>query len=152
MAEDKYEVDPRVEELAQRLVEKYKLWDSFPKKPNVIYLLRKGPWRVGDREKLGECSRATGKWKFLTNVDFVIVLNKDFWTSFPESREPLLLHELLHIGGKMTTYAGKEEWKWQIVPHDIEEFVTVVKDYGAWNAELTQFVASLKDEETENNK
>ena len=140
-----YITDPEVERLANQLIEKYNLWARFPEPPKVVYLLRVGPWNEGERMKLGQCSKATGKWKYLTNVDFVIVLNKDFWTAFPESREALLLHELLHIDGQMVKYAGVERWKWYVRKHDIEEFATVVKEYGAWNERLLNFVRALRE-------
>ncbi len=98
------------------------------KAAKVKYLFRSGSW-----SKWGECARTTGKWRHLTDYDFVITLHKDTWDTLSEhQRNALLHHELSHI--------DRAEEKWTLARHDIEEFLTTFKRFGAWHGNLQMMV------------
>jgi hypothetical protein len=94
------------------------------KAAKIKYLMKTGSW-----SKLGECAKTSGKWRHLTEFDFVVVLHKESWTVLSNhQREALIHHELGHVGFC--------DDKWVIVKHDVEEFLTTFKRYGAWSANL----------------
>jgi len=81
---------------------------------------------------LGKCTRATGPWRFLTEYDYVITINKDFWEKADEiQKRALLYHELCHVEWKPPTenYPGG---RWALRRHEVEEFFDVVDKFGLW--------------------
>jgi hypothetical protein len=125
-----YIVNPEVEEIANKVLPVVqKAWFDVPR---IVYLVK-----VADKSRyLGKCSRATGKWAYLVNKDFVVEVFDGFWQEATQTqKEALLYHELLHI----TCEEDDEgEVKWGLKDHDTEEFVDVIKKYGAWNPVLEQ--------------
>lgn len=116
-------------EMVKNLIETCPEFDHI-KSAKIKYLFKIGTW-----SKNGECSKASGKWRHLTDFDFVIILHKDTWDNFSiEQRNALIHHELSHIG-------RKDNENWYIIPHDVEEFLSTYKRYGAWNGTLQMFVS-----------
>jgi len=79
----------------------------------------------------GKLSKTTSLMKFLTGLDFIVLVNKDVWVQFNQNqKEALILHELLHV--------AYDENKNRFVTreHDVEEFVEVVERYGPWMSVL----------------
>jgi hypothetical protein len=80
--------------------------------------------------------------------DFLIILDRQWW--FGASllqREILCHHELSHCVHKEgkdgePLYDENDRPRWGIVDHDVNEFTSVVRRYGAWNEDLRQFVAA----------
>lgn len=114
---------PEIVAMAQRLIEECdELAVAADAKVKYLFVDRK--WN-----KLGECARATGKWRFLTGFDFVITLNKEAWENMDDqSRRALLHHELSHI--------EKRDDKWVLRRHDIEEFFSTASRFGLWSESL----------------
>lgn len=56
----------------------------------------------------------------------------------------LIEHELLHVGDDGFTQTGKQKVK--IRPHDLEEFSSVVRRYGAFDDALKEMALALKHE------
>ena len=105
------------------------------KSAKIKYLFKIGTWT-----KSGECSKASGRWRYLTDFDFVIMFHKESWDAFSiEQRMALIHHELSHIG-------RKDNENWFIIPHDFEEFLTTYKRYGAWNGTLQMMVQITNDQ------
>lgn len=97
---------------------------------------------------LGKCMKATGVWAFLSEYDFVISINKDFWDKASDNQKnALLYHELLHVEWREGT--GKREGSWKIRKHDLEEFFNVVNKYGCWKEDLGIFRNVIKDKKLE---
>jgi hypothetical protein len=78
--------------------------------------------------------------------DFLIILDKSFWyQATPRLREILVFHELSHCIHKTNRfgepmYDQDERPVWAIRSHDVEEFISVVHRYGAWNQDIQEFV------------
>lgn len=116
-------------EMVKSLIETCPEFDHI-KSAKIKYLFKIGSW-----SKVGECSKASGKWRHLTDFDFVVMFHKESWDVFTvEQRNALIHHELSHIG-------RKDNENWFIIPHDIEEFLATYKRYGAWNGVLQMFVS-----------
>jgi len=124
--------DKQVEEVGSKVL---KMFD-YPEQPLVKFLKM-----ISDKSNyLGKCSRATGKWKYLTDKDFVIEIWDKWWeTANEHQKEALMYHEVSHIDFK----EKDDEITWRLKRHDIEEFNDVVKKYGTWNEELIVFKNNL---------
>jgi hypothetical protein len=105
---------------------------------------------VDGRVTLGKCKKASDLDRQLTAFDFVIVLNRHFWTEptvGEDQRTALLDHELCHAEVVMD---GDEPFKdelglivYRIRKHDLEEFSKIVQRYGCYKKDLEQFAAAL---------
>ena len=94
---------------------------------------------------LGKCSKATGKWRYLVDKDFVIEVFSGFWEPATQNqKEALLLHELCHI---ISEENDEGEITWKIKKHDLEEFNFVVEKYKDWRPELSEFKKCLNGKE-----
>jgi len=87
--------------------------------------------------------------------DFLVLLDKDFWCGEgdrPEDdrvREILMYHEMCHMVHKVDldgeprfSESGKPVFGLQA--HDVEEFANTVKRYGAYSAEIEEFIEAAK--------
>ena len=77
--------------------------------------------------------RASPELAYLGQVDFVVLYN---WTAWGEltllQRLALVDHELSHCGRDPD--AG-----WITIPHDLEEFGTIVRRWGSWHPGIRDF-------------
>lgn len=100
---------------------------------------------------LGKCKKASQLDRELMDFDFVILLNRGFWTEdrvTDEMREALLDHELCHAtidqdneGEPKVDTKGRVLYR--IRKHDIEEFQQIVARHGVWKQDLRAFAAEL---------
>lgn len=105
------------------------------KAAKIKYLFKLGNWA-----KIGECSKASGKWRHLTDFDYVIMFHKDSWEVFTlEQRQALIHHELSHI--------SRNNEKWGIAVHDVEEFLSTFKRFGAWSGSLQMVEQIFKEKQ-----
>jgi len=130
-----YTEDKNIEEIGNRLLKEF----NFPEKPLVKFLKL-----IADNSSyLGKCSRATKKWKYLTDKDYIIEIWDKWWEKANETqKEALLFHELSHIGYQ----ERNDNIIWKINDHDINEFNEVVKRYGAWDDIIKKFKSILNGE------
>jgi len=125
---EKYVDAPAVEALAKKLIKKFALDDA--EEAVIKYLF----YKAEKSSFFGKCSRATGKWSYLTGYDYVIEVWEPFWNRVSDyAREALVYHELLHIQKQVT---AKGKVKWTVRKHDVEEFLDVVREYGPWSDNL----------------
>lgn len=82
--------------------------------------------------------------------DFLMIIDEVWWDEADETqREALVWHELCHIkqetdGFGELRFTIDGEPKYGLVDHDIAAFHSEVGRYGAWSADLQQFVQSIK--------
>lgn len=75
-------------------------------------------------------------FKELTGYDLVLHVWKDRWETYNDNqKEALVFHELCHIDA----YEKEGKKKIRLLPHPVEEFPEVVKEYGLWNSPLQRF-------------
>lgn len=81
-----------------------------------------------DRKKvLGECEKVPDKYKWKMPYDFLIYIYEPNCVNLTDAqREILLVHELRHIGVDLE---GKEP-RYYVYPHDIEEFWSIIEEFG----------------------
>lgn len=107
---------------------------------------------VDGRVVLGRCKRASDLDRQLSEFDFVIILNREFWTAPEvtiEQKQALLDHELCHAEVVIdpTSDEPHEDESgrtvYRIRRHDIEEFSEIVERHGCYKKDLEQFAAAL---------
>jgi len=134
----KYIDAPEVEAVAKEIINSLPLIDGINEaKIKYLFLLKKHSEYAGKIQKPG------GVWRFLSDYDYVVLVHKPSWDRFNErQRKALIYHELSHI----TYKTDKEEKKhWKLRKHDIEEFIDVIREFGAWNPELNQLKEILEE-------
>lgn len=76
--------------------------------------------------------------------DWLIILSADWWEDAKDiDREALVFHECMHCGQLKDKYGDDRfnamgEPMVGILPHDTEEFHSVVRRYGAWTPDLVE--------------
>lgn len=83
--------------------------------------------------------------------DFLLILDREWWTEASErEREALIFHELCHCmigldrdGEKRFDDEGNPVWA--IKAHDVEEFNSVARRYGAWQGDIRDFMEALRE-------
>lgn len=79
-------------------------------------------------------------------VDFLIILEHDYWEAADEkTREILIFHELCHCIHKRDKdgdprYDEDGRPCWGIIAHDVEEFNATVRRYGAYSDDIKAFI------------
>jgi len=69
-------------------------------------------------------------------------VNLEVWNNaIPAWREALLDHELSHCDCTQDKAGNK---KWNIVDHDVQEFVSVVRRHGLWEADLQKLMIAAR--------
>ena len=137
--EEKYFEAIDVQEIAKNLIAGNTF--VFPKNIQILYVFVE---KMTD--KWGKCSKCSDIMHMASGYDFVITINHTQWLLLAEKqRESLVFHELLHIGW------DSEKETYHTVPHDLEEFSSVVKKYGLWRDSVTTFT-NVAVEALENSK
>ena len=98
----------------------------------IIFLSSQHKKVSGHKTIFGQCEKIADKYKWGIPCDFTITIFEPNIEKFTEEQVKILLfHELLHIG--ITATADGEE-SYSIVPHDLEDFKTIIDKYGTdWN-------------------
>lgn len=97
-------------------------------------------WLASDKDKkskgrmvFGECSKVPERYEWCCPYDFTITVYESNIEGFTEEQIKILLeHEIMHI--------GIDGDKYTIVPHDIEEFMEIIRKYGInWQKDNTDY-------------
>ena len=130
---------PEVEEIAQQVIEQYPELEDC-KFANIKYL-----FKIADRSReYGKCGRATGKWNYLTNYDYVVEIWDGAWINFNDKqKQALVYHELRHVLRIVVEKETGPEIRWRIREHDIETFLDELTYFGAWNTRLRELVSTV---------
>lgn len=111
-------------------------------------------WRkdVDGRLPLGRCRKGSDLDRELAPFDFVVVLNKPFWTD-PSTTEKALRavldHELCHCSVRLDKHDEPEQDAkgrivYRIRKHDLEEFSEIAERYGCWKRDIEAFHQALR--------
>lgn len=115
---------------------------DVPRKASIVCLFREEMERRG-RVRLGVAGKASSKITYLTGHDFTLEFNWTYWTKLsPPQRIALVDHELSHCG-------VNDKGNWMVVPHDVEEFATIVRRWGLWTPDLVEFNGAIKSMQTD---
>lgn len=129
--------DPKA--IAERMISEGQLAGlAHLKRANILYLFTSAD-RVG-KEGAAQAARFPRKLHpgARTKYDFVIAFAQPVWHRFTEKqRKALVYHELLHCG-------SDENGHFRIEPHDLEEFVAVVKVFGIWDDRVRRMAEQIQ--------
>ena len=76
----------------------------------------------------GQCEKVPDRYKWVVPYDFAIVIYEPNVVGFSEEQlRTLMLHELMHVG-VFANEDGEEVYK--VVPHDLEDFRSIVDRFG----------------------
>lgn len=133
-----YQDAPEVESIARSLYGEFPDWHDVPE---IKYL-----FKVSEKSSFAaQIHKPAGIWSFLTDKNYVMEVWAECWEDFSmKQREALIFHELKHIKCKER---DDGELTWVLVDHDCEEFVDVIRRYGAWNKVLQDIKPLLNDKE-----
>lgn len=120
--------------MANKLIEEYHphLLDA-----KIAFIFRMDEMKSRGQLLGGSAEMVTGKHKFFSNYDFVITICKPVWEGCNDKRRAALVdHELTHCG---VTETVQGERKFKIIPHDVQEFNSIIKRHGLWSDPLQKF-------------
>lgn len=93
----------------------------------IAYLVSDEEKRKNRKIVCADCTQVPEKWKWCCKYDFLItVYEPNVETFTEEQKEILMLHELKHVGVVETGNVPK----YYVVPHDVEEFYSIIREYG----------------------
>ena len=105
--------------------------------------------------KFAETRKLPEMMQRLTGLDFLIVLNADFWGEFSaEQRDYILDRELAHVAPRVDDEGEQVRYEdglraWRVRRHDVEDFADVVERQGFQHPRLVEFArAVLRARET----
>lgn len=115
--------------IAVALVRRHPTIASVVEDLRIGYRLRLGEPSGEGESAIAQCQKAAPLWRDESGLDVVIWVWQYWWEAFDErARERITLHELLHID-------RTEKGAVKIRRHDVEDFVLVVHEYGAWDVQ-----------------
>lgn len=118
-----YSLNQKFDEVINQVIKKNK---EFSHLANVTIksIVSEKPKTKGGKTVYASTEKVNDKFKYLTDIDFIITFYPIAESLTPEKLEILVFHELLHIG-----YDPAEEKRF-IVPHDVEDFAKVIDKFG----------------------
>lgn len=141
-----WERQPLIEKLVTELVEKY---HAHLTRARIIVLGKPKASKSLGKVNVAKAKRTTPAIQALlkdasgTDVHYLIEVGMDAWAGLSaRQRRATIDHELHHFTGLDIDDAGRE--RWGLRGHDVGEFVSVVRRYGAYHADLEVFVAEVR--------
>ncbi|MBQ9147794.1 MAG: hypothetical protein IJX68_08790 [Rikenellaceae bacterium] len=93
----------------------------------IAYLESDWEKKSQGRPVLGQCEKVPDRFRWSVPYDFTITIFQPNVEHLNDKQlKILLLHELMHVGIEVD---GNEE-KYHVVPHDVEDFYTILDRYG----------------------
>jgi predicted metallopeptidase len=105
----------------------------------IAFLLNHGtpPGDETGVHAIAKAIRAPDLWATLAEKDAAVWVLADVWPSLSErQRQAVIYHELLH-------FIVTDKGALRLVKHDVEEFIAVVSEYGAWHGALDALAQQL---------
>ena len=125
---DTRQISEEYTEIMNRVLENYPELNYIREsQATIICLTSEHEKKQNKKTVFAECEKIPEKYKWSVPCDFTITVflpNVERFTE--EQKEILMYHELLHVGIDVD---GNEE-KYRIIPHDIEEFRSVIEQFG----------------------
>ncbi len=123
---EEYDVSIKYEKMAQEVIEEHPALDWL-KNMRIGYVVSSKDKKGNGKLTLGECIRVKDVYKVFMPYDFIIVMYDRNMVGFSDYQRRIVMHhELLHIG----VDESNGEPKYVIIPHDIEDFRTIIDEYG----------------------
>lgn len=131
-SESKFSPAESVQTVAQGLIPNY-----HPElaQARIHYLFTQKAAKKGGRELCGKAAKVSGRWEYLTELDFVIEVALPIWNDATASqRQAIVDHLLEHCTAEEDEQSG--DFKWLIREPDVREFASILERHGAWHEGL----------------
>lgn len=110
---------------------------------NIRYICRNTASKRSGKQVPGNVYKMQGKFKYLTKCDLVLEVALEVWNELqPNQRVALVDHLLTRCVGEENEETG--DWKWSIIPPEIQEFPEVAERHGQWNEGLVDMEKALR--------
>jgi hypothetical protein len=107
------------------------------------HICRSKSSKKGGKPVAGNLYKMSGKFKFLTGVDFVMEIALDCWNELePNQRTALIDHLLSRCVGTEDEQNG--EMKWSVRPPEVQEFPEIAERHGPWCDSLIEISKCLR--------
>jgi hypothetical protein len=134
MATEWSKVPDDVLKLAQDII-----WEHHPELTEfaIGFIFRSEASISGGKMVLGQASKVTGKYSPFIDLDGLVWLAADVWTTLSmHQKRALIDHELCH-------FEVNQEGALTMRGHDIEEFKCIIERYGLWKSDLIAFAPAV---------
>ena len=134
--DEKFVLADDVQEVAKRLIPNYHPELATAR---IQYLFVAKTPKKGGREVMGKASKVSGRWEYLTDLDFILEVPRPLWRTLDDAKRRALVDSLLE---RCTAQENDQTGalKWVMREPDTSEFSTILQRHGAWNETLTGFV------------
>lgn len=99
--------------------------------------------KKGGREVLGTVKKMSDLFVYLIDVDYLVEVPDEVWNNLDDTKRNALVDHLLE-----RCYGEEDEktgtMKWKVRDPDVNEFASILRRYGPWTDELTQFASVAK--------
>ena len=110
---------------------------------NIRYICRNSASKKCGKAVPGNIYKMQGKFRYLVGCDFVMEIALEVWNELqPNQRLALVDHLLTRCVGEEVEETG--DWKWSIIPPEIQEFSEVAERHGQWHEGLVDMEKALR--------
>lgn len=107
------------------------------------FLFKDKASKKGGRPVMGSIKKMSDQMLYLIEVDFLMEVPLEVWNELDNTKRTALVDHLLErCTGEESEESG--EMKWSVREPDVHEFNSILRRYGAWTDELTQFATVVK--------
>jgi len=130
-----------VEKIAKKLIPKY---HSHLATCKIAYLFKNKPMKSKGREVIATAEKIAKKHHALSGYHFLITTSYPAWKELEDKQKLAVIdHELEHCFVEDDEKTG--EPKYSILPHDVEEFGSIIKRHGLYTTSLVRIGRVVED-------
>ena len=130
-----------VEKIAKKLIPKY---HSHLASCSIAYLFKNKPMKSRGREVCATAEKVSKKNHALCGYHFIITVAYPTWKDLSEDvKRAVVDHELEHCFVEDDEKTG--EPKYSILPHDVEEFGSIIRRHGLYTTNLVRIGHVVED-------
>jgi DNA-binding FrmR family transcriptional regulator len=110
----------------------------------MAYLYKNKPIKIKGREAVATAEKVAQKHRTLSGYHFIITIAYPTWQELDDKiRLAVLDHELEHCFVEDDEKTG--EPKYAVLPHDVEEFSTIIRRHGLYTSDLVRIGHVVQD-------
>ena len=111
----------------------------------IAYLFVEELPKTKGKDCLAKVKKAGALERYLGQVDYVLIVNYEIWTSLGIAKKRALIdHELCHC---TMTPDKHGRARYGLRTHDLEEFTEIVARHGLWRSDVEEFAEVLRQQE-----
>ena len=123
-----------VEEIGRKLIYDY---HNHLEHVRIAYLFLNKEQRCKGSLVAAKAKKVSEEYRMLTNYDFLIIISAPIWVSLTsKQQEAILDHELEHCWTDEDDLGNRT---FKILPHDVEEFSSIIRRHGLYEKTLVHF-------------